>query len=147
MVRLPVLTTLAALATLATSCLPSEQLWRNRAVAPDIVGTWHGAGSGTNPEAWVLEIGKLGEATWTIGGETYHVNYTYKSKGESAHLLFDLHDFDRGPLEGKVLFGIIEFTGPDTLRWSAEPGPADRAEEIRPKKFVAGESRKMIREH
>jgi hypothetical protein len=109
---------------------------------PALAGTWEGEGI-------VLEVCEDHTAVWTLdtpgGRETFDVAWSLDVSVEPQR--FDVSGFDRGPLAGQTLYGIVEFTGPDTLRWDAEPGPAGAAdaEAIRPTAFSPEDTRTLRR--
>jgi hypothetical protein len=109
---------------------------------PALAGTWEGDGM-------VLEVREDHTAVWTLdtpgGRESFAVAWSHDASVEPQR--FDVSGFERGPLAGQTLYGIVELTGPDTLRWDAAPGPAGAAdaEAVRPTTFSPEDTRTLHR--
>lgn len=108
--------------------------------APDVTGVWEGASA--NAEGWVLEFASDGSARWTVPQGTLDVRYRFDPSQTPHHL--DLSGFTSGPLQGRTLYGIMEFDGAESFRWDAQPGEAEQ-ENARPLSFVDDETRVMRR--
>ena len=128
---------LAATLTLAGACNSgpptpdADAIQGAEEVQRTIVGTWI-----YEPEQGkqTLVLTRTGEAAWIFQGAfediyslTYRVDYTAEPH------TFDLQGFDRGPLDGFDLFGIVELIDDDSFRWNANPGHDSFA---RPKEFI-----------
>jgi hypothetical protein len=109
---------------------------------PALAGTWEGDGM-------VLEVREDHTAVWSLdtpgGRESFDVAWSLDASAEPQR--FDVSGFERGPLAGQTLYGIVELTGPDTLRWDAAPGPAGAAdaEAVRPATFSPEDTRTLHR--
>ena len=131
--RLPALLLAFLSLSLFVSCADS---------GPALAGTWEGDGM-------VLAVREDRSAVWTLdtpgGRESFDVAWSLDASAEPQH--FDVSGFDRGPLAGQTLYGIVEFTDPDTLRWDAAPGPAGAAdaEAVRPTVFSPEDTRTLHR--
>lgn len=95
----------------------------------DVNGRW----SNREGRTVIMEPNK--EARWVIKfgsqSETFAVKYEYDCKATPATL--DFHDFQWGPLRGRSLYGIIEWTSDSTFRYQSDPGTSPAA---RPKEFT-----------
>jgi len=105
------------------SCITSKQQ-----ATDNLPGTWD------NKSGQLLVFRPNGQALWIFYKEAkrdtfdiqYHVDYLTKPHQ------FDLTGFKTGPLKGKTLYGIIEFSSPTSIRLDFEP-----SKENRPKDFDA----------
>ena len=112
------------------SCQPAGS--KSDAPASLIIGKWQSV----KPDIGQTYIFKAGnKIDWIFnpgsGEDTFHLDYTLIDS-VTPHFL-DLSGFNRGPLEGMVLFGLAEFRQNDTLAFDfelSEPGQV-----IRPKDF------------
>jgi len=109
---------------------------------PDaLVGVWKGVTA--NARTWTLTLREGGTATWDLGRSAFEVGYRFTPT--ATPLALDLFGFDRGPLQGMTLFGIVERNG-DRLRWDAEPSPLGgdgvgrRPTSFRPRYACSGEA-------
>lgn len=105
---------------------------------PSLVGTWTGVDSAGIRMSFVFEAD--GKGLWVVElpemTDTTKVDWVADLEPAPHHL--DLMHFDHGPLAGAAMYGIFEFSGPDTVRVDFEPGPpgaGDRAP--RPEEFTA----------
>lgn len=115
---------------LVAACATAEQV-------PSLVGTWTGVDSAGIRMSFVFEAD--GKGLWMVElpemTDTTKVDWVADMETAPHHL--DLAHFDHGPLAGAALYGIFEFSGPDTFRLDLEPGPpgaGDRAP--RPTEFT-----------
>lgn len=105
----------------------------------DLDGRW------TNREGQVFLFQPNGKALWLIqfGSQfdTFSIQYQYDCKQKPATL--DLSGFHSGPLTGKTLFGIVEWSSDTAFRFDAEPGASP---EVRPKAFNLEQTQRYFRE-
>lgn len=84
----------------------------------EITGRW------TNREGKVLSFEPDGKALWLVkfGSQfdTFAIRYHYDCGQKMTTL--DLSDFQTGPLVGKTLFGIVEWSSDSVFRFDSEPG-------------------------
>lgn len=103
------------------------------------------SGRWTNREGQILSFQPDGKALWLVkfGSQfdSFPIQYRYDCKPATATL--DLLDFKSGPLAGKTLFGIIEWSNDSVFRFESEPGSASEA---RPKAFNPEHSERFFRE-
>jgi len=103
------------------------------------------AGRWTNREGQILSFEPDGKALWLIkfGSQfdTFAINYRYDCKQKTATL--DLMNFKSGPLAGKTLFGIVEWSSDSVFRFDAESG---NSSEVRPSTFNAEHTERYFRE-
>ena len=89
-------------------------------------------GSWDNKKGQILEFKKDNQAEWIFYNETskdaFQINYNTNFNTKPIQL--ELTNFKAGPLKGKTLFGIIEFTNDSTLRFDCEPLLADRPKDF-----------------
>ena len=106
---------------------------------PDLTGNW------TNREGQFIHFKPDGTALWLIkfGSEfdTFPIQYHYDCKQQPA--ILDLSGFRSGPLNGKTLFGILEWTSDSSFRFDGESGTAP---EVRPEKFNLEQTQQYFRE-
>ena len=79
-----------------------------------------------------------GEMRWEAasGGERFALNgVEWELDREAVPMTLDLTRFDRGPLAGMALYGILEFQGDDSLRVDLEAGPIGQ-DRVRPTDFT-----------
>lgn len=92
----------------------------------NLLGKWD------NKSGQILEFQKDGKAYWIFYSEvkkdTFEIQYRTDFSSKPQEI--DLTDFKVGPLKGKTLYGIIEFTDSNTIRLDFEP-----TQENRPKEF------------
>lgn len=90
---------------------------------PSLVGTWTGVDSAGRRMSFVFDAN--GTGLWVVETpeltDTTKFDWVADLQATPHHI--DLAHFDRGPLAGAAMYGICEFTGPDTLRLDLEPGP------------------------
>lgn len=114
------ITTILLLAGLI-SCVTTRQQTTN-----SIIGKWD------NKAGQVLDFQSDGKAYWIFYSEakrdTFEIQYRTDFSKKPKEI--DLTDFKAGPLTGKTLYGIIEFTDKNTIRLDFEP-----KQENRPKEF------------
>ncbi len=91
-------------------------------------GTWD------NQNGQILVFQKNNKALWIFYSEekrdTFNIQYAADFKTTPNQL--DLSGFATGTLQGKTLFGILEFKSNNIIRFDCEPGTADT---VRPKVF------------
>lgn len=101
-------------------------------------------GQWTNREGQVFLFQPDGKGLWLIkfGSEfdTFPISYQYDCSRKPAAL--DLSGFQTGPLTGKTLFGILEWTSDSSFRFDAEPGTLP---EVRPKTFNSEQTMKFYK--
>ena len=87
-----------------------------------------------NQNGQVLVFQKNNKALWIFYSETksdtFRIQYAANLNTSPSQL--DLSGFSSGPLQGKTLFGIVEFKGRNIIRFDCEPG---KTAEVRPKQF------------
>lgn len=105
----------------------------------DLDGRW------TNREGQIFLFQPDGKALWLIqfGSQfdTFSIQYQYDCKQKPATL--DLSGFQSGPLTGKTLFGILEWSSDTAFRFDGEPGASP---EVRPKTFDLEQTQRYFRE-
>ncbi|HRK28730.1 MAG TPA: hypothetical protein PK239_15760 [Chitinophagales bacterium] len=91
-----------------------------------LIGKWD------NKAGQILDFQNDGKAYWIFYSEairdTFEIQYRTDFSKKPQEI--DLTDFKVGPLTGKTLYGIIEFTDKNTIRLDFEP-----KQENRPKEF------------
>lgn len=89
-------------------------------------------GKWDNKSGQILDFQKDGKAYWIFYSETKRDTFEiqYRTDFSKKPQEIDLTDFKVGPLQGKTLYGIIEFTDNKTIRLDFEP-----TQENRPKEF------------
>lgn len=114
------ITTILLLAGLF-SCVTTRQQTTN-----SLIGKWD------NKSGQILDFQSDGKAYWIFYSEakrdTFEIQYRTDFSKKPQEI--DLTDFKVGPLTGKTLYGIIEFTDKNTIRLDFEP-----KQENRPKEF------------
>ncbi len=99
------------------------------------VGVWSGTDARGGTQTWTFRDD--GTATWRFAGSGEAFEVRWRLDAATTPHCLDVTGFDRGPLQGKTLFGIAEFTPVGTLRWDCEPGPADAGGDgVRPTAFT-----------
>ena len=105
----------------------------------ELTGRW------TNREGQVISFEPDGKALWLIkfGSQfdSFPFNYRYDCNQKIATL--DWMNFQSGPLVGKTLFGIIEWSSDSVFRFDSEPGTSSDA---RPKGFHAEHAERYFKE-
>jgi hypothetical protein len=105
----------------------------------ELTGNW------TNREGQTLAFEPDGKALWLIkfGSQfdTFRIAYRYDCKQKPPSL--DLSGFQSGPLAGKTLFGIVEWSSDSVFRFDAEAGLSPEA---RPTKFNPEHTERYFRE-
>ena len=105
----------------------------------ELTGRW------TNREGQVFSFESNGKALWLVkfGSQfdSFPVSYVYDCKQKMARL--DLTDFKSGPMAGKTLFGIIEWSSDSVFRFESEPGTSS---EVRPATMNAEHAGRFFRE-
>jgi hypothetical protein len=122
----------SGLSFLFISCQPG-------ATCHELTGRW------SNREGQTLSFQPNGKALWLIkfGSQydTFPITYTYNCKEKIPTL--DLSGFQNGPLAGKTLYGIIEWSSDSVFRIDAEPGTSP---ETRPSTFNSEHSERYFRD-
>lgn len=105
----------------------------------ELTGQW------TNREGQYFLFEPNGQAYWLIkfGSEfdTFPIQYQYDCKQKPA--ILDLSGFKSGPLKGRTLFGILEWTSDSSFRFDGEPGAS---QEVRPETFDPEQTQRYYRE-
>ncbi|MEZ4965411.1 MAG: hypothetical protein R2791_09220 [Saprospiraceae bacterium] len=105
----------------------------------EIAGYW------SNREGQFFRFEPNGKAFWLIkfGSEfdTFPIRYHYDCKQQPA--ILDLDGFHSGPLKGKTLFGILEWTSDSSFRFEGESGTSS---EVRPETFNPEQTQRFYRE-
>jgi uncharacterized protein (TIGR03067 family) len=103
------------------SCATAKKINNN-----PLLGQWD------NKAGQILEFKQDNKAYWIFytdtKRDTFEIAYKTNLSGQPKQI--DLTDFKVGPLVGKTLYGILEFTDKNTMRLDFEP-----KEENRPKDF------------
>lgn len=106
---------------------------------PELAGRW------ANREGQVFMFQPNGSAQWLVkfGSQydTFPMEYRYDCGKKPAEL--DLTGFQSGPLTGKTLYGILEWTSDSSFRFDAEPGASP---ELRPATFNIEQTMKFYKE-
>ena len=107
----------------------------------DLTGEWVAASENAQGTTFVFRDD--GTALWLLP-DTFRLRY--EADHDASPSTLDLSGFDRGPLQGYVLYCIFELEGSDTLRLDCEPGvDTDRGEGIRPGQFGAEQTQSFER--
>ncbi len=105
----------------------------------ELTGRW------TNREGQILSFEPGGKALWLVkfGSQfdSFPIQYRYDCSQKTPTL--DLLNFQSGPLMGKTLFGIVEWSSDSVFRFDSEPGTSS---EVRPAKFNSEHSERYFRE-
>jgi hypothetical protein len=92
----------------------------------ELTGRW------TNREGQIFDFEPNGKALWLVkfGSQfdSFPISYAYDCKQKTATL--DLTDFKSGPMAGKTLFGIIEWSSDSVFRYDSEPGTSSEARPV-----------------
>ena len=120
---LPAATAALVLALAAVSC----------GQPPDpLLGEWVSVGSQEARTTYVFE--EDGRARWILelaeGPDTFDVAYEVRYLAMPIQL--DVGPWERGPLTGQTLFGIVELLGPDRFLVDFEPADPDGVGDERP---------------
>jgi hypothetical protein len=111
----------SGLATLLLSCNSADN-------CRELTGRW------SNREGQILVFEPDGRATWLVkfGSQydTFAIRYQYDCTQKTTTL--DLTDFQSGPMAGKTLYGIVEWSSDTVFRLDAEAGNSPDA---RPTQF------------
>lgn len=106
----------------STPCSPPDGIWEAEEGHLWVI----------QPDGKMLWITRFGSQL-----DTVHLSYHYRCSQMPATL--DLHDFDGGPWQGKVLYGLFERTSDTSFRFcaaagadpSARPAYFDQTETVR----------------
>lgn len=129
--RGPATIRVAILIALTTACGDSGQL----------TGEW--VATSENAQGTTFVFRDDGTALWLLP-DTFRLRYAVDNDASPSTL--DLSGFDRGPLQGYVLYCIFEFESADTMRLDCEPGvDSDRGAGIRPGQFGAEQTQTFER--
>ena len=104
--------------------------------ANPILGNW--TAEDADGRRHTFSFQKRGRALWAIEGEGVNENFEirYVFDDESEPNKVDLTGFDRGQLQGKTLYCILEWQGADAFRMDCAPGaPTIEGESVRPADF------------
>lgn len=103
------------------------------------------SGRWTNREGQVFVFQPDGKGLWLIqfgsNFDTFPMQYKYSCDAKPATL--DLTGFQSGPLTGKTLFGIVDWTNDTVFRFDAEPGTSA---EVRPEVFNPEQTERYFKE-
>ena len=104
----------------------------------ELVGSW------TNREGKLLQFKPDGQALWLtkFGSEYDTFSVKYRLDCTQKQPTLDLLEFRAGPMAGKTLFGIIEWSNDSVFRFEAEPGTSPEA---RPLQFNAQQIERFYR--
>lgn len=106
-----------------------------------LTGEWVATSDNAHGSAFVFR--EDGAALWLLP-DTFRIRYE-ADFGPTPHTL-DLSGFDRGPLEGYVLYCIFELEGDSALRLDCEPGvDSERGAGLRPAEFGAEQTQTFER--
>jgi len=104
------------------------------------------SGNWTNREGQSFQFLPGGKALWLIrfGSQvdTFRMEYRYNCKKQPAEL--DLSGFQSGPLKGKTLYGILEWSNDSSFRFDSETG---YSADVRPSAFENDQTQKFFREN
>jgi hypothetical protein len=88
-----------------------------------LLGEWVGQGPGGN--VMTYEFHDDSTMLWRLPADValvpLELHYTYNPIPTPSHL--DVWGFETGPLAGRALYGIVQFTGRNTFKLDFEPGP------------------------
>ncbi len=105
----------------------------------DLQGRW------TNREGQAFYFQGNGKALWLVrfGSQmdTFVMDYRYDCRKQPAEL--DLSGFKMGPLSGKTMYGILEWSNDSTFRFDSETGTRP---DVRPADFKTEQTQKFFRE-
>mgnify|MGYP000844745542 CR=1 FL=1 len=103
----------------------------------ELTGQW------TNKEGQFFVFEPNGHAYWLVkfGSEfdTFPIRYHYDCKKNPLRL--DLTGFKAGPLTGKTLYGILEWTSDTSFRFDGEPGLSP---DVRPETFNSEQTQRFL---
>ncbi|HVF61432.1 MAG TPA: hypothetical protein VNJ70_16610 [Thermoanaerobaculia bacterium] len=104
--------------------------------ANPILGNW--TAEDADGRRHTLSFQKRGRALWAIEGqgvdENFEIRYIFDDESELNTL--DLTGFDRGQLQGKTLYCILEWPSAAAFRMDCAPGePTAEGESVRPAGF------------
>lgn len=104
--------------------------------APVLTGTWAGEDAHGYRQTFIFM--EDGAAKWVLEKEDFREVFEirYDADFSAVPMRLDLSGFDRGPLEGRTLYGIVEFPDKLSFRFDCEPGPPDGGDEVRPDSFT-----------
>jgi hypothetical protein len=147
----PTAITALALAVSVTACSPSEEPAQSGGgeVPADnleqrLIGNWQGQNDTRGSMSFSFAADST--ATWIVqlptGPDTSRVSYTATAHDGRLHI--DLSGFERGPLVGSVMYGLIEFAGSDTIKMDFEPGPPGD-EQVRPSDMTSADVMTLVR--
>lgn len=102
-------------------------------------------GKWSTREGQSIVFQKNGKALWLtrFGSQVDTVPMAFRYDCAKQPVELDLFQFHAGPLVGKTLFGILEWTSDSTFRFNAEAG-TDPA--LRPKTFESDQTLKFFLE-
>lgn len=90
-----------------------------------LIGEWSGVDKMGMKQTFIFR--QDNRAEWMIKSAemTQKFELAYKINYESCPITIDLSGFESGPLQGKALYGIIEFKNNAMFRLDVEPGVPD----------------------
>lgn len=94
-----------------------------------VIGIWD------NKSGQILHFNPNGKAFWIFYSESRRDTFEIKYIADYSKTPFqlDLTDFKVGPLQGKTLYGIMEFSDTNTMSLDFEPLMENRPKEFDPK--------------
>ncbi|TNE50726.1 MAG: hypothetical protein EP344_17195 [Bacteroidetes bacterium] len=103
------------------------------------------SGKWSNREGQAFYFKPDGKALWLVrfGSQVDTIAMEYRYDCQKTPVELDLSGFNSGPLEGKTLFGILEWVSDTSFRFDAEAGPGP---EVRPATFESEETQKFFQE-
>lgn len=103
------------------------------------------SGRWTNREGQTLVFAPQGQSLWLIkfGSQFDTLRFSYQYDCSQHPFRLDLSDFHAGPLAGKTMYGILEWTSDSVFRFEAQTG---NSAEVRPDAFKAEQTVRYYRE-
>ena len=122
--------------TVLTATVLTAMLLAACGEANPILGNW--TAEDADGRRHTLSFQKRGRALWAIEGqgvnEDFEIRYVFDDESEPNTL--DLTGFDRGQLQGKTLYCILEWPSAAAFRMDRAPGePTAEGESVRPADF------------
>lgn len=102
------------------------------------------AGRWTTREGQTLVFEPKGQSLWLIkfGSQFDTLRFRYQYDCTQNPLRLDLSDFHAGPMAGKTLYGILEWSSDSMFRFEAQAGGSA---EVRPSAFKAEQAVRYYR--
>ena len=132
-----------------TTLLFTKQSWQNRLgrfaeewvrqIAESnesIVGEWTGIDSSGATQMFTFRSDRTVEWKVESGGSVFQLSgLSYEQNDVAGLRHLDISGFRSGPLEGLILYGLVDLSRPDTLIYDAEAGDDDE-EDLRPNQLT-----------